>query len=162
MTYKYAEQGPAHVCPPRMYAPARLCPACDALAQPPHGPERGMHGDHVVACMCSLFADSEFFGAAMGISESFLSLGWIVGPLLGGYTADVAGFAAPFILTGGLALLATPVLYFLMPEGVPPTEVVPSRWPMRLFSRQTRAVPYQPSHGSCRNTSSCLTSCQGV
>ena len=70
-----------------------------------------------VACMCSLFADSEFFGAAMGISESFLSLGWIVGPLLGGYTADVAGFAAPFILTGGLALLATPVLYFLMPEG---------------------------------------------
>ncbi len=70
-----------------------------------------------MAYVCSLFADSEFFGAAMGISESFLSLGWIVGPLLGGYTADVAGFAAPFILTGGLALLATPVLYFLMPEG---------------------------------------------
>ena len=70
---------------------------------------------------CSLFADSDFFGAAMGISESFLSLGWIVGPLLGGYAADAAGFAAPFILTGGLALLATPVLYFLMPAGDIPT-----------------------------------------
>ena len=56
----------------------------------------------------------------MGISESFLSLGWIVGPLVGGYAADVAGFAAPFILTGGLALLATPVLYFLMPASQPP------------------------------------------
>lgn len=70
-------------------------------------------------CQCSLFADSNFFGAAMGISESFLSLGWIVGPLLGGYAADIAGFAAPFILTGGLAFLATPVLYFMMPAGVP-------------------------------------------
>ena len=69
----------------------------------------------------SLFADSDFFGAAMGISESFLSLGWIVGPLVGGYAADVAGFAAPFILTGGLALLATPVLYFLMPAGEMPS-----------------------------------------
>ena len=83
-----------------------------------HGHDDIMHPDRAVACMCSLFADSEFFGAAMGISESFLSLGWIVGPLLGGYTADVAGFAAPFLLTGGLALLATPVLYFLMPEGM--------------------------------------------
>jgi len=54
----------------------------------------------------------------MGISESFLSLGWIVGPLLGGYVADVAGFAAPFILTGSLAFLATPVLYLLMPAGL--------------------------------------------
>ena len=57
----------------------------------------------------------------MGISESFLSLGWIVGPLVGGYAADVAGFAAPFILTGGLALLATPVLYFLMPTSEMPS-----------------------------------------
>ncbi len=71
-----------------------------------------------MGCVCSLFADSDFFGAAMGISESFLSLGWIVGPLLGGYAADVAGFAAPFILTGALAFLATPVLYFLMPAGL--------------------------------------------
>ena len=70
-------------------------------------------------CQCSLFADSDFFGAAMGISESFLSLGWIVGPLLGGYAADIAGFAAPFILTGSIAFLATPVLYFMMPAGVP-------------------------------------------
>ena len=75
--------------------------------------------DCITACLCSLFADSEFFGAAMGISESFLSLGWIVGPLLGGYAADVAGFACPFLFTGGLALLATPVLYFLMPDGKP-------------------------------------------
>ena len=69
----------------------------------------------------SLFADSDFFGAAMGISESFLSLGWIVGPLVGGYAADVAGFAAPFVLTGSLALLATPVLYFLMPASETPS-----------------------------------------
>ena len=95
----------------------KLYPACHTLAQPSHGPNRYMHSGHLSTCMRSLFADSDFFGAAMGISESFLSLGWIVGPLLGGYAADVAGFACPFLLTGGLALLATPVLYFLMPEG---------------------------------------------
>ena len=44
--------------------------------------------------MCSLFAESDLFGMMMGIAESFLSLGWIVGPLVGGYLADLAGFAA--------------------------------------------------------------------
>ena len=74
---------------------------------------------HHGSCCCSLFADSEFFGAAMGISESFLSLGWIIGPLLGGYAADVAGFAAPFVLTAVLAFLSVPLLLFLMPPGEP-------------------------------------------
>ena len=66
---------------------------------------------------CSLFADSDFFGTAMGITESFLSLAWVIGPLLGGYAADVAGFAAPFVLTALLALLSAPVLAWLMPPG---------------------------------------------
>lgn len=67
--------------------------------------------------MCSLFAESDLFGMMMGIAESFLSLGWIVGPLVGGYLADLAGFAAPFILTAALAFLSAPVLAFLMPPG---------------------------------------------
>ncbi len=65
----------------------------------------------------SLFAGSDFFGAAMGISESFLSLGWIFGPVLGGYAADLAGFAAPFLLTAALALACAPLLAWLMPAG---------------------------------------------
>ena len=65
----------------------------------------------------SLFADSNFFGTAMGITESFLSLAWVIGPLLGGYAADLAGFAAPFLLTAALALLFTPALAWLMPAG---------------------------------------------
>ncbi len=53
----------------------------------------------------------------MGIAESFLSLGWIVGPLVGGYAAHIAGFAAPFVLTAALTFLTVPVLIILMPGG---------------------------------------------
>jgi MFS family permease len=66
---------------------------------------------------CSLFADSNFFGQAMGITESFLSLAWVIGPMLGGFAADAAGFAAPFVLTALLALLSAPILAWLMPAG---------------------------------------------
>ena len=55
----------------------------------------------------------------MGIAESFLSLGWIVGPLVGGYMAQVAGFAAPFFMTASITFLTVPVLIFLMPGGEP-------------------------------------------
>ncbi len=55
----------------------------------------------------------------MGIAESFLSLGWIVGPLVGGYAAQVAGFAAPFFLTAAVTFLTVPVLIFLMPGSKP-------------------------------------------
>lgn len=55
----------------------------------------------------------------MGIAESFLSLGWIVGPLVGGYAAQMAGFAAPFVLTACLTFLTVPVLIILMPKGAP-------------------------------------------
>ncbi|KAK9905907.1 hypothetical protein WJX75_008740 [Coccomyxa subellipsoidea] len=64
-----------------------------------------------------LFADSDSFGVMMGIAESFLSLGWIVGPLVGGYAAHIAGFAAPFVLTAGLTFLTVPILVLLMPGG---------------------------------------------
>ncbi|CAL8472021.1 g11563 [Coccomyxa elongata] len=63
-----------------------------------------------------LYAGSEAFGTMMGIAESFLSLGWIVGPLVGGYAAQVAGFAAPFFLTAAVTFLTVPVLIFLMPQ----------------------------------------------
>lgn len=55
----------------------------------------------------------------MGIAESFLSLGWIVGPLVGGYAAQVAGFAAPFFMTATITFLTVPALMFLMPGGEP-------------------------------------------
>lgn len=54
----------------------------------------------------------------MGITESFLSLAWVIGPLLGGYANDLAGFAAPFLLTAALALAFAPALAWIMPPGV--------------------------------------------
>lgn len=49
-----------------------------------------------------------------------LSIGWVVGPVVGGYAAQLAGFGAPFFITAALAFACYPALFCLMPRGRSP------------------------------------------
>ena len=53
----------------------------------------------------------------MGLLESALSLGWVIGPVTGGFAADIGGFGLPFFLSGGAALVFCPILSWLLPAG---------------------------------------------
>lgn len=57
-----------------------------------------------------------------------LSIGWVVGPVVGGYAAQLAGFGAPFFITAALAFTCYPALCVLMPRGnpwLPPLAALP-------------------------------------
>ncbi|KAK9867466.1 hypothetical protein WJX84_001884 [Apatococcus fuscideae] len=63
----------------------------------------------------SLYRETDFLGTAMGLLESALSLGWVIGPVTGGFAADIGGFGLPFFLSGGAALVFCPILLWLLP-----------------------------------------------
>ena len=66
--------------------------------------------------LCRLFKDSDYFGTALGILESCLALGWMIGPLAGGYLASAGGFSAPFYTAALAGVLLLPIP-FIMPDG---------------------------------------------
>ena len=68
------------------------------------------------ASLCRLFKDSDYFGTALGILESCLALGWMIGPLAGGYLASAGGFSAPFYTAALAGVLLLPIP-FIMPDG---------------------------------------------
>ncbi|CAL8472291.1 g11833 [Coccomyxa elongata] len=70
-----------------------------------------------MALSAALYGGTPFLGTAMGIQESVLSIGWVVGPVVGGYAAQLAGFGAPFFITAALAFACYPALFCLMPRG---------------------------------------------
>ena len=51
------------------------------------------------------------------VQESVLSIGWVIGPVVGGYGAQLGGFGAPFFITAALAFVCYPALFCLMPKG---------------------------------------------
>ena len=53
-----------------------------------------------------------------------LSIGWVIGPVVGGYGAQLGGFGAPFFITAGLAFVCYPLLLWLTPKGRPPPVLV--------------------------------------
>ncbi|MDG4821121.1 PspC domain-containing protein [Asanoa sp. WMMD1127] len=53
-------------------------------------------------------------------------------------------FAVTVVLTGGLALLAYPVLWFLMPEAPPGADVWPGATGQNWQTQTHGASPYQP------------------
>jgi len=69
---------------------------------------------------CRLFRSSEYFGTLLGVLESCLAVGWMVGPLFGGYLAVWGGFSAPFYAAAAIGFLMIPVP-FLMPDSEAPT-----------------------------------------
>ena len=48
-----------------------------------------------------------------------LSIGWVIGPVVGGYGAQIGGFGTPFFITAALAFICYPLLFWLMPKGTP-------------------------------------------
>jgi MFS transporter, DHA1 family, multidrug resistance protein len=66
-------------------------------------------------------APREKAGWALGLLQSFVTAGSIMGPLIGGVLADRIGFRMIFVVTGSLVLLATLVITFTVKEAfVPP------------------------------------------
>jgi MFS family permease len=53
------------------------------------------------------------------LQESVLSIGWVIGPVVGGYAAQFGGFGAPFFITAALAFVCYPALFCIMPRGAP-------------------------------------------
>ena len=51
------------------------------------------------------------------MQESVLSIGWVIGPVVGGYGAQIGGFGTPFFITAALAFICYPLLFWLMPKG---------------------------------------------
>ena len=49
-----------------------------------------------------------------------LSIGWVIGPVVGGYGAQLGGFGLPFFITAALAFACYPALFCLMPKGDSP------------------------------------------
>jgi len=68
-----------------------------------------------MAMVTQLFRSSEYFGTLLGVLESCLAVGWMVGPLFGGYLAVWGGFSAPFYAAAAIGFLMIPVP-FLMPD----------------------------------------------
>lgn len=56
--------------------------------------------------MISLMTPPEEQGLALGVTNSLASLGRIIGPVIGGWLYQFGGQGAPFVLAGGLVLLA--------------------------------------------------------
>jgi DHA1 family tetracycline resistance protein-like MFS transporter len=56
--------------------------------------------------MISLLTPADEQGAVLGVTNSLASLGRILGPVIGGILYERAGHNSPFVLAGGLTLLA--------------------------------------------------------
>src|SRR4029077_122656 len=54
-------------------------------------------------------------GEAIGVALGATSAGSLAGPALGGVTADLLSFAAPFLIVGGISLAIAVVATFLLP-----------------------------------------------
>jgi multidrug resistance protein len=57
---------------------------------------------------------------AMGLIGAAFGLGFIFGPAIGGWTSALFGYSAPMLLAGGLALVNAGLIFFLLPESLPP------------------------------------------
>ncbi len=58
-------------------------------------------------------------GWAMGVYHRVYYLGWIIGPILGGYLADVVGFRNMFLIGSSLIVIGILILLFFVKETRP-------------------------------------------
>lgn len=89
-----------------------------------HGLATAMFTPMVLASVASMYPMNR--GAALGWYTSAAQGGALLGPMMGGWLVDTAGFSQTFLAGGGFGLLAL-VLYvtilFLHPEGTSPTKM---------------------------------------
>lgn len=67
----------------------------------------------------------------VGYVSGGISIGLIIGPTIGGVLYDALGFAAPFYVSGVMALVAVVLVCFIVPETKPAVVATPSDDPAR-------------------------------
>jgi len=70
----------------------------------------------VFLAMTSASVPSDKLGFSMGVFQSGLTIGNVMGPLLGGTLATIFGMRMSFFVAGGFLALITAVTWFLLPE----------------------------------------------
>jgi MFS transporter, DHA1 family, multidrug resistance protein len=87
-----------------------------------HGLATAVFTPLVLASVASMYPMTR--GAALGWYTSAAQGGALLGPMLGGWLVDTAGFTQAFLAGGGFGLLALGlymIIFFLHPEGTPTT-----------------------------------------
>lgn len=96
--------------------------------------------------LISATAPRERIGFAMGVQQSGVVAGTILGPLFGGVMADLFGFRPIFYLTGGLLLVATLlVLFFVREKFDREAAAKREQQSMRQSFRDLRQIPQLPA-----------------
>jgi len=75
----------------------------------------------VFLAMTSAYVPKEKLGFSMGLFQSGLTIGNVMGPLIGGTLATIFGMRASFFVAGGFLIFITAVTWFVLPE--PPKQV---------------------------------------
>jgi MFS family permease len=97
-----------------------------------------------MAIIAGAYAGGNHFGAVLGMVESFYSLGWVVGPIVGGTLAQRLGFGAPFFAVALVAGAFLPVASFLVPaDGARCAVKACVPYPVTLKPSSTRSLPWQ-------------------
>ena len=90
---------------------------------------------YYIACFTTaaiLFTDN--YGFVIGLLETSISLGFLLGPTIGGTLYSFGGYFAPFALLGGLLFLFCPVIFCVVPSGfVDGNENTKKESPGRVF-----------------------------
>ena len=79
----------------------------------------GIYGVAIVAICADVTKGKGRFNTLMGLVATALSLGGVLGPLIGGNIVQHLGFAAAFRVFAGLAAVGAVAFLFLMPETRP-------------------------------------------
>ena len=82
-------------------------------------------------------------GSALGMLQTSLTAGGIIGPLLGGALADLVGYRRVFLITGAMCVAAGAVVFFGAQEHAPPARARaagPGVWANIVFFFQSPAL----------------------
>ena len=81
----------------------------------------------------------------MGLLGAALSLGFIIGPFLGGIVSEKFGIGAPFLMTGILALVNTLLIFVILPES---NKILQKHIKIELFNIQVTREVLRPKNMS--------------
>lgn len=86
---------------------------------------------------------SEGIGTTFAILETFLGVGLITGPTLGGALYDLGGYGLPFYVVGSIVIIDAIVIFFVLPDVEEPK--VPKKGNMLKFWKHPRTIIYSLS-----------------
>ena len=98
----------------------------------------------IFAILSDAFPDSR--GRIIGVAEMMNSLGWTVGPPMGGLLFAIGGFTLPFIICGALPLLTLLGVLSVFPEGGSTPRAAPA--PLSTSEADADAADAETDEGS--------------